>query len=534
MSRSRVVASSPNIYSDDLRQGRSNLLGRSAAADDSLVRECVDLYNKHYGVWGPGGPRPGKPIQISPARLRGLLDHDEATLCLVRIKEILVGYAVIVRLSIPGKGLVHWVTQLVVDQGYRNIRVATELLFSAWSFTGAYAWGLATANPYAVRVLETTTRRNCRRSEIIRRGPEMCQHLNEIATYIPSGLAVDEGGHPLPIIDSGFFIDHSQLDEMLHNARRAKRPWALDRPLPEGHEWFAAIFGDQPAQDVDGDRLDNLLALGDAVWMEAYARMTLDQQHSWLRHTKAEIDLFMDLVPNASVVLDAGCGNGRHARELAQRGVAVTAIDAVPEMLRRAEAEEHSTLIQYRLDDLRVARGDQDHDAAIVLYDVVGSSTAPGDDRNLLIGVASYVKPGGVLVISVMNAHPLLSGDDPVKRIDDPVDLVAELEQLPPSNSMEATGNVFDPARCLYSTGVFFRKETFTRPGDFLPTEMVIRDKRYQIHELKHLLEDSGWDVQWVLPVRAGRWSQRPPLEARDYRAKELLAYAIRKDDHGV
>lgn len=523
------VSRNPSVYTDGLRRGGAHIAGPMAAKDESLLAECMDLYNRHYGVWGLLGPRPGEAIRLRKEQLQHLLDHDEVALCTVRLGDDLAGYAIVARLIIPGRGPVHWVTQLVVASQYRKIRIATELLFSAWSFSGAYAWGLATANPYAVRALETTTRRRCRRAEVLARGPEMCKHLHSIADYIPAALATDEQGDPLPIVDSGFFIDHAQIRKMLDRSRRAKRPWDLGRVLPEGHEWFAAIFGDQPTADVDGERLENLLDLGDSVWMQAYARMSLDRKHIWMTHTVAEVDLFVECAESPSRVLDAGCGNGRHARELAARGITVSGVDVVPQMIQQAISLGTSTRVDFRVADMRQERGCGEYDAALALYDVLGSSTTPGDDLAILKGICSHVRRGGHLLLSVMNAHPLLYGPVPVRRVDDPGDLAAALESLPASSTMEKTGNVFNPDLCLSSQGVFFRKEAFLRPGEFLPGEFVVRDRRFLLHELSELLNLAGWDVEWVKPVRAGGWRRDPPLSPEDPAAKELLALATRR-----
>src|SRR6202012_3675523 len=73
----------------------------------------------------------------------------------------LVGYAIAIQAKIPKYGVISWVTQLVVHEDHRQRDVGKSLLFAIWNFTDHFAWGLLTANPYAIRALEKATRRRC-------------------------------------------------------------------------------------------------------------------------------------------------------------------------------------------------------------------------------------------------------------------------------------------------------------------------------------------------------------------------------------
>jgi hypothetical protein len=42
-------------------------------ASSELIDQMAELYSQHYGVWGPGGPRPGEKIKLVP-RTSNLLE----------------------------------------------------------------------------------------------------------------------------------------------------------------------------------------------------------------------------------------------------------------------------------------------------------------------------------------------------------------------------------------------------------------------------------------------------------------------------
>lgn len=146
-----------------------------------------------------------------------------------------------------------WVSLLVVHQTYRSARIATRLLYSVWQFSDCYAWGLATANPLAVRALETATRRPCRARYIGERDSEILRHVRQQVEYLPDDLQRDADGRPTPRVDTQFFLDHGVVPGLRNLTARGDRPWALGE-IDDGEEWLACTFRDQPPQAIDDER----------------------------------------------------------------------------------------------------------------------------------------------------------------------------------------------------------------------------------------------------------------------------------------
>ncbi|MEU5614272.1 class I SAM-dependent DNA methyltransferase [Streptomyces sparsogenes] len=96
-----------------------------------------------------------------------------------------------------------------------------------------------------------------------------------------------------------------------------------------------------------------------------------------------------------ATVLDAGCGTGRVAIELARHGIAVTGVDADESML--AIARRRAPGISWYQRDLVGLDLGQSFDV-VVMAGNVPLFTPPGTEPDLVTGAARHVRPGGRLV----------------------------------------------------------------------------------------------------------------------------------------
>jgi SAM-dependent methyltransferase len=130
-------------------------------------------------------------------------------------------------------------------------------------------------------------------------------------------------------------------------------------------------------------------------------------RYSFTKGTVQEVDVLVGalrLQPGQRV-LDVGCGPGRHAHELARRGIVVHGVDISERFveLARANAPEGATFERL---DARAMAFDAEFDAVICLCQgAFGLMTANGDDDVVLAGMARVLRPGGVLALSAFNAY---------------------------------------------------------------------------------------------------------------------------------
>lgn len=96
-------------------------------------------------------------------------------------------------------------------------------------------------------------------------------------------------------------------------------------------------------------------------------------------------------------VLDAGCGTGRVALELARRGVEVVGVDVDASML--ATARRAAPSLPWVESDLASIDLGRDFDVVIMAGNVP-LFTPPGTQAALVAGCARHVRPGGGLLVA--------------------------------------------------------------------------------------------------------------------------------------
>lgn len=117
------------------------------------------------------------------------------------------------------------------------------------------------------------------------------------------------------------------------------------------------------------------------------------------RNVHGEADLVADLLREVGGerVLDAGCGTGRVAIELAARGFSVVGVDADDRMLDTARRKA-PTLAWVHADLAEPGDGLGDGFDVVVLAGNVMIFVQPGTEGAVLSGLTGRLRPGGLLV----------------------------------------------------------------------------------------------------------------------------------------
>ena len=136
------------------------------------------------------------------------------------------------------------------------------------------------------------------------------------------------------------------------------------------NRWLAEAAGRAPSYD---QRWEQLAAEGHSIHGEA--------------------DLVAALGPRS--VLDAGCGTGRVAIELARRGIEVCGVDVDPSMLQQARTK--APQLKWVLGDLATVRLGRRFDVAVLAGNVM-IFLQPGQEGAVLANMREHLRPGGSLV----------------------------------------------------------------------------------------------------------------------------------------
>jgi len=166
----------------------------------------------------------------------------------------------------------------------------------------------------------------------------------------------------------------------------------------------------------------------------------IDAKEHYDKPLGPELDLVMDLLPEGASVLDLGCGMGRVAIALAERGYQVTALDLSKVAVRRlsAEAKDRDLNLDVRCGDVRQYEFKDVHDL-IIAHGILQFLPRSCWERS----------------IEDMKEHTKVGGIDLVAVFTDKVPLPADTTML--VGDVFREGELFD----LYKGWNILRKETY-------------------------------------------------------------------------
>jgi len=254
-------------------------------------------------------------------------------------------------------------------------------------------------------------------------------------------------------------------------------------------------------EPTGADASDRVGEAAGSHWFEAIADHLGPAylRYSFTKGTVREVDevvALLALEPGMRV-LDVGCGPGRHAHELARRGIAVHGVDVSRTFIDLAHrgAPPGAT---FGVMDARAMTFDAEFDAAICLCQgAFGLMRANGDDERVLAGIARSLRPGGGLVLSAFNAYFAVK-----------YHLEAEFDA---------------------DSGVA-RETTTVRDADGAGAEFPMWTGCYTPRELRLLCAGAGMEVRSITSVEPGDYRGAPPtVESPEYLVVAFLTPSRRE-----
>jgi SAM-dependent methyltransferase len=211
---------------------------------------------------------------------------------------------------------------------------------------------------------------------------------------------------------------------------------------------------------------------------------------------RPDLDWYLDIVDElgARRALDVGCGTGRFALLLADRGVDVTGVDPAAGSLAVARAKPGSERVRWIRGDA-TGLPDIQVDIATMTGNVAQAISDPHDWDATLSGVHAALRPGGHLVFETRD--PAFRGWEEWNR--EASYVVAEIEGV---GSVEHWVELTDVSMPLVS---FRSTWVFASDGEVLTSDSTLRFRERD--EVAAALETHGYSVADVrdAPDRPGR-----------------------------
>jgi SAM-dependent methyltransferase len=139
-----------------------------------------------------------------------------------------------------------------------------------------------------------------------------------------------------------------------------------------------------------------------------------------------EVEYILSLLnkyqPNLKTILELGCGTGKHALILSEKGYQVDGVDLSDEMISIAHDQRQrlpqniASNVQFEQGDLRTVRMGKKYDAIVSLFHVMSYQTSNEDLSAAFATAKAHLKPGGVFLFDCWYGPGVLS-DRPTTRI---------------------------------------------------------------------------------------------------------------------
>ena len=486
---------------------------------ETEISEASCLFSENYGFWSKNlqAQRAGQQIKFAPKMIKeSFVLKPDRYVAMVYHKQELIGHAFYLRRKVESLGYITWILQLVVKKEYRGNNIGTKIMHSIWNLSDSYAWGLYTSNPMTIFALENATMRPVNVGLINKHIDKLRQAAFDLFSDTSWIDSYSKG-----MVNTNFWTDHSDLKEKIGQFEKT-RPFGLKKDLPEGYEWLAFTFRSQEPKLATKEQMETYFNFSESVLFEAYSHMDM-KKHKWAAHADAEIEYLEGFFNDNCDILDLGCGHGRHSEILAKKGHRVVAVDLInpPPQEQMKDANP-----LYVCADARTFVTDRKFDVVLCLYDVIGSFPQNRDNLRILETAYKHLKPGGHLILSVMNYSLTLKNCRKHNNlVQSETEGYRRIFKLRGSDTMQKSGDIFDGKLTILNTsnGVCYHKEQFFSER-YLPKEYLIRDRRYSFNGISNLVRKAGFEVDLIHAFRAGHMNES--LKENDKGGKEILIVA--------
>ncbi|HEY3375023.1 MAG TPA: class I SAM-dependent methyltransferase [Candidatus Aquicultor sp.] len=139
--------------------------------------------------------------------------------------------------------------------------------------------------------------------------------------------------------------------------------------------------------------------------------------------------LVKEYKPDAKIILDLGCGTGRHAALLTNKGYTIHGVDISEDMLAVANEQADSERLTFTLGDVRSVRLNKVFDVVVSLFHVMSYQVANEDLLNAFATAYNHLDNDGVFIFDCWYGPAVLS-DRPVIRTKHLEDEAAEVTRL--------------------------------------------------------------------------------------------------------
>lgn len=137
-------------------------------------------------------------------------------------------------------------------------------------------------------------------------------------------------------------------------------------------------------------------------WTEAVRDGRIESRR--LITDRAIVDAVMSRAPAS--VLDIGCGEGWLSRELAEKGVEVTGVDVVPELIDRAKKAGGANFTVASYEEIAAGKVDLRVDVAVANFALIGEESVEG----VIQRAPLMLSDRGALIVQTL--HPVVAGGD--------------------------------------------------------------------------------------------------------------------------